>query len=100
MISRVLIIFIPFSLAMTACIWVNVLIIMMVGEINRKKSDSEQVNYLGYGLTKVFLVFSEYRNAYPSGKLAMYAKAAISFMFVGLIATAICLILANPIPVH
>lgn len=87
---------IPFSIGLTGCVGLNVTLLMMIGEINRRKSEDEQVAYLGYGPTKMVRVFSEYRELYPEGRLATYAKASIGVMIAGTLVAFVLVVYAKP----
>ena len=49
----------------TSAIVFALVLIMMIGEINRKRADDNQVAYLGVSLPKVEQVYREYRRQGP-----------------------------------
>jgi hypothetical protein len=73
---------------MTGVFMGNMLIIMMIGEINRKRK-GEPISYFGPP-SNGFWIFREYRRLYPNGKLNAYAKVAIGSAFIGMLVTAVC----------
>lgn len=85
-----------FLVALTGCVWVIILSMMMVGEINRKKGDNEQIAYLGYGPTKMFRILAEYRMLYPLGRLHIYTRIFLLVMYVFFAVAAVLVIMAKP----
>ncbi|SRR5579871_450282 len=43
--------------------------LMMIDEINKMRSENEQISYLGFTSCKTFSIFREYRRQYPQGRL-------------------------------
>lgn len=76
--------------ATSAAILANMLIIMMIGEINRKREEGNLVSYFDFTPGKVFRVFKEYRSLYPDGKLHLCALSTFAVAMIGLIIAAIC----------
>lgn len=54
-----------FCVALTGMILANLFIVMMIGEINRKRSDADQISYFGYAFGKGRRIFREYHALYP-----------------------------------
>ena len=79
-----------FSIALTGLFLSNMFLVMMIGEINRKRSETDQVSYFGFTLPKVLRIFSEYRRVYPGGKLHSYAFISFGIAMLGLISVAVC----------
>jgi hypothetical protein len=87
--ARIIIGIISFSVAMTGAFAGNMFLIMMIGEINRKRQEGNLVSYIGYTPFKIIRVLSEYRRLYPNGKLHVLTFAAIAVMFIGTVGAAI-----------
>jgi len=60
--------------AITCIIMVNFILVMMIGEINRKRDAAKQVSYFGFHAGKVMLIFREYKLLYPSRRFGFFAK--------------------------
>ncbi len=78
------------SLAMTGVILGNMFLIMMIGEINRKREDGNLVSYFGFTFPRLVRIVREYRRSYPEGRFAIYALAALTLQMVGLVTAAVC----------
>lgn len=89
--SRIITGIISFCIAMTGLFLANIYLIMMVGEINRKRKDGDLVSYLGFTFPKMLRIFGEYRRSYPVGRLHIYALASFALAIIGLISVAVCL---------
>jgi hypothetical protein len=89
--TRVITGIISFCFTLTGLFLANMLLIMMVGEINRKRQDETLVSYVGFTFPKMLRIFREYRTSYPNGKLHIYASAAFAFAMIGLVSVAVCL---------
>jgi hypothetical protein len=81
---------IAFCLALSGVILANMFVIMMIGEINRKREDGKLISYFGSTPAKTMRIFDEYRRLYPNGKLhicalAVFALAMIALVIVGVI---------------
>ena|GEM_PF-3709943 len=61
---------------MTGVFLKNMFLIMMIGEINRKRQEGNLVSYFGFIFPKMLQIFREYRSSYPDGKLHFYFLAA------------------------
>jgi hypothetical protein len=81
---------ISFCIAMTGIFLANMFLMMMIGEINRKRPDGNLVSYFGFAPLKVIRIFGEYRGLYPNGRMHMYSFAAIACTMIGLASTAVC----------
>ena len=88
--TRVLIGIISFSVALTGVFVANLFLYMMIGEINRKRSDGNLVSYFGFTYPKMVRIFDEYRRSYPKGRLHLYAWIAFGLGVICLIITAFC----------
>ena len=69
--------------------------VMMIGEINRKRPDDEQISYFGFTPSKWGLIFREYRRLYANGKAHVYYVVASAVSFLGLVMMAAFLLLAS-----
>lgn len=69
-------VFFLFGGALTSVILSGMFNLMMIGEINRKKAQQEQVSYFGYTPVKAVRIVSEYRRLYPTGRLHVVMLAA------------------------
>jgi hypothetical protein len=87
--ARTMIGIVSFCLAMTGIFLGNMFQTMMIGEINRKRQDGNLISYVGYSFPKITRIFQEYRLLYPTGKLRIYALAAIALAIIGMIGAAI-----------
>ena len=77
-----------FVLGVGCAFVVTMLLTMMIGEINRKKADSETISYIGFHLLKMLTILSEYKRLYPKGRLRVQLAGALVIQviaFVGLI---------------
>ncbi len=82
-----------FGMAATAGFTGSLLIFMMIGEVNRKKDDENQIPYFSWHPGKRSAIFSEYRRLYPEGRLFIYLVVAGAVMFMGLGGAFLCLCL-------
>jgi hypothetical protein len=87
---RVIVGIISLSIALTGLILANMCLIMMIGEINRKRQDGNLVSYFGFTFPKIQRIFGEYRRAYPEGKLHIYSLTAFAVAVIGLVTFAVC----------
>ncbi|NUS46283.1 MAG: hypothetical protein HOQ15_01685 [Gemmatimonadaceae bacterium] len=79
------------SVGVTGLVLANILLSMMIGEINRRRLDDDQVSYFGFTFPKMQRIFAEYRSSYPSGRLNLYALLAFAVAVAGLVITAVCI---------
>jgi hypothetical protein len=89
--ARVIAGIILFCVAMTGGFLANMFIIMMIGEINRKRQEGNIVSYFGFTFPKTLRIFREYRSSYPNGKLHICWYASFALAVVGMIGVAVCL---------
>lgn len=82
---------ISFCIAMTGLFVANMLLMMMIGEINRKRDEGKLVSYFGFTFPKMLQIFHEYHSSYPSGSLHIYALISFACAMIGLIVVGICL---------
>jgi len=80
---------ISFCFALTGLFVANILLVMMIGEINRKRQGAKLVSYIGFTFPKMLRIFSEYRSSYPAGRLHVYALLAFGLAILGLAGAAI-----------
>ena len=80
-----------FCVATSAIVLANMFLIMMIGEINRKRQDGNLVSYFGYTFPKTLQIFREYRSSYPKGKLHIYTWVAFALGMIGIIGVGVCL---------
>jgi hypothetical protein len=50
----------------------NFVLFAIIGEVNRKLPDEQQISYLGWHLAKYMRTIGEYRRLYPGGRLVQY----------------------------
>jgi hypothetical protein len=89
--ARTIIGIIFFCVAMTGAFLGNMTLIMMIGEINRKRQEGNLISYFGFTFPKMLRIFREYRSLYPDGKLHIYNLAALAIMVIGTIGVAVCI---------
>lgn len=82
---------ISFGGALTGLFLANMFLMMMIGEVNRKREEGNLVSYFGFSFPKMLRIFGEYRRSYPTGKLHVYALGAFGLAIIGLISVAACL---------
>jgi hypothetical protein len=80
-----------FCIAITGLFLANMFLMMMIGEINRKRQEGSLISYFGFTFPKMLRIFREYRASYPRGSLHIYALAGFAAAVVGLISVAVCL---------
>ena len=83
--TRVIIGIASLCAATTGLIVANMFLYMMVGEINRKRTEENLVSYFGFAFPKMQRIFSEYRVKYPDGRLHIYALIAFAAAMVGVL---------------
>lgn len=64
---------------------------MMIGEINRRRPDDNQVSYFGWSLPKIRRLNAEYQRVYPGGRLHVYRRVAIGVASIAMMAALICI---------
>jgi hypothetical protein len=69
----------------------NMFLMMMIGEVNRKRREGNLVSYFGFTFPKMLRIFGDYGRSYPTGKLHLYALGAFVLAILGLISVAVCL---------
>lgn len=89
--TRAIVGIVLFCTAVSAIVLANLFLTMMIGEINRKRSDDNLVSYFGFTLPKMLRIFREYRRAYPGGKLQIYCLISFAVGVIGLIVVAVVL---------
>jgi hypothetical protein len=82
---------VSFVAALSGVVLANMFLIMMIGEINRKRQDNDLVSYFGFTFPKMVRIFDEYRRSYPTGKLHVYSLSSFGLAIIGLLSAAICL---------
>jgi len=82
---------VSFSFVLTGLFLANMFLMMMIGEINRKREEGNLISYFGFTFPKMLRIFGEYRRSYPTGKLHVYALGAFGLAMLGLISVAVCL---------
>ena len=81
---RLVIGIIAFCVALSGVILANMFVIMMIGEINRKREDGKLISYFGFTPPKTMRIFDEYRRLYANGKLHIYALAVFALAMIAL----------------
>ena len=75
----------------SATIIVTMFTVMMIGEINRQRTEDNLIPYFSFTPPTMLRVFSEYRHLYPNGRLHLYAVATFISALVGLLFVGACL---------
>jgi hypothetical protein len=86
--TKVVVGLVSFCVAITGLILANMLLVMMIGEINRKRQDDSLVSYFGFTFSKMRRIFDEYRSSCPTGNKHIYAGLAFALAVAGLIGVA------------
>jgi len=89
--ARVIIVIIAFCSGVSGVVLANMFLIMIIGEINRKRPNGNLESYFGFTLPKMLRIFKEYRRLYPSGKLRIYFRAALTLAIISAVASCVCL---------
>jgi hypothetical protein len=79
-----------FCVAISGVFLGNMLTMIMIGEINRKRPEGELLSYFGFTPGKSRLIFREYRRLYPDGKLHIYSYLACGAVIAGMLTVAVC----------
>jgi len=87
---RVIIGIIAFCGTLTGLLLANMFLIMMIGEINRKKSEEHLISCFGFTYTKLQRVYHEYRLLYPNGNLLKYFRISFALGVISIIGVAVC----------
>jgi hypothetical protein len=82
-----------FCLGLTGAIVGTLFYFMMVGEVNRKRDDANQIPYFNWPPGKQAGIYIEYRRLYPNGRLQIYIFGAAAVMAVGFGGAFLCLCL-------
>lgn len=64
---------------------------MMVEEMNRQRRDEDLVSNPGFSVSKMLLIYRDYRTTLPEGRLHLKALAIFCASLVGLIGLAVLL---------
>lgn len=89
--ARIIIGVIVLCLVTSGAVCGSMVMIAMIGEVNRKKPDGDRFSYIGFTFPKVSRVLSAYRSFYPQGRIHLYYFAALGLMFLGFICGAVLL---------
>jgi|SRR5580698_1194393 hypothetical protein len=79
-----------FCISMTGVFLANLFFFMMIGEVNRKRPDGEQISYFGHHYFKTKRIFGEYRTFYPESNIHIYMLISSAVAFSGLVGVAVC----------
>lgn len=82
---------VSFCFALTGLLLANMFLLMMIGEINRKRKEGDLVSYFGFAFPKMLRIFREYRTSSPEGDLHVYTWLAFALGLIGLINVAVYL---------
>lgn len=88
--GRVVVGIVAFCIAGTGVFLGNMLTMIMIGEINRKRGEDNLVSYFGFTPQKSRMIIREYRRLYPDGKLHIYSYLAVVAVIAGMITVAVC----------
>jgi hypothetical protein len=86
---RLVIGIIAFCFTLSGVILANMFVIMMIGEINRKREDGKLISYFGSTPPNTMRIFEEYRRLYPKGKLHIYALGVFGLAMISLSVVAV-----------
>ncbi len=78
-------------LALSLILLANIVLVMMIGEINRAREQGKLVPCTVFPLPKMLRILGEYKRLYPAGELLVYALAAAALALIGLISLAVWL---------
>jgi hypothetical protein len=84
-----------FFLAMISLLITNVLIVRIISDINRVRSDRSLFSYVGFTLPKAREMVAEYRSLYPNGKKHIYALVTLAIVVASMIGVTACLVIAR-----
>jgi hypothetical protein len=79
-----------FLFAISCIMFSGFLMFAMIGQINRKVSDRNQISYLWGHPAKYFRIYSDYRRLYPEGQLLLVYKVVLYSGFGLLALFALC----------
>lgn len=82
---------VSFCFVLTGLFLANMFLMMMIGEINRKRDEGNLISYFGFTFPKMLRIFGEYRRSCPCGRLHIYALGAFGLAILSLISVAVCL---------
>ena len=91
--TRAIIFIISFGVAMNVVFLGSMFLMMMIGEINRKRQEGNLVSYFCFTFPKMLRIFREYRSLYPQGNLHIYALITLALVVLGLTGVAVCLLI-------
>jgi hypothetical protein len=80
-----------FSAAMTGIFLGNMFQLMMIGEVNRKKPEDQQISYFWFYPAKNVRIFKDYRSLYPEGALHVYMIISCAVAFSCMVGVAVCM---------
>lgn len=89
--TRVVAGLILFCLAVSTIFLSNLFVTMLIGEINRKRQESDVISFFGFTFPKMLRIFREYRRLYSGGKLHIYALVSFAVAMISLGIVAVCL---------
>lgn len=69
--TRIVTLVIALGVLLTSTAFGNLIWFAMIGEINRKRDETDQIGYFGSTPFKFAALVEEYRTRYPHGKYAM-----------------------------
>jgi hypothetical protein len=79
-----------FCISMTGVFLANLFLFMMIGEVNWKRPDGDQISYFGHHYFKTKRIFGEYRKLYPEGTIHVYMLISVAVAFSSLAGVAVC----------
>jgi tellurite resistance protein TehA-like permease len=88
--ERAIVGIVSFCFVLTGLFLANMFLMMMIGEVNRKRDEGNLISYFGFTFPKMLRIFGEYRRSYPSGRLHVYALGAFGLAMLSLITVAVC----------
>jgi hypothetical protein len=88
--GRVITGIVAFCIAGTGVFVGNMLTMMMIGEINRKRREDDLVSYFGFTPGKARMIVREYRRLYQDGKLHIYSYLIVVAVIAAMMTVAVC----------
>lgn len=80
-----------FCISMTGVFLANLFFFKMIGEVNRKRPNGEQISYFGHHYFKTKRIFGEYRTFYPEGNVHICMLISGAVAFSGMVGVAVCM---------
>lgn len=89
--ARIELAVLAFGIAMTCTIVANLLWFKLIGAVNRRRPNAEQVSYWGFTYFKLIATVDEYRRSYPKGRIHVLMYLLVALMALSMITVAVSL---------